>query len=307
MISSFFGKPKPINSVIAASVLLLVFVFAKISVIDEPFTLYLFLKQAGIFALCLLTVFLLDFLVSKNNLTRKNSYKILMFVLFVALLPKSLLNTNYIIANIFVLFALRRLISLRSQKTIKKKLFDAAFWVTLATLFCPWCVLFFILVIISLFLYSIVDIKNWVIPILAVVTVVVIGWSFMIVAGIDYTNYIQGMFATSFDFSNLNDIRIVVAITLLLSYGNWAIIFYIRQLKSKKKNYRPSFIIILFAELIALAIAIIIPNKNGSEFLFLFAPLAIIVTNYIEIVEERWFREVLLFLLILAPIINLIL
>jgi len=307
MISRFFGKPKPINSVIAASLLLLVFVFAKISVITEPFSLYLFFKQAGIFLLCLLTVFLLDFLVSKNNLTRKNSYKILMFVLFVALLPKSILNTSYIIANIFVLLALRRLISLRSKKSIKKKLFDATFWISLAVLFCPWCILFYVLIIISLFLNSIVDMKNWVIPILAVVAVVVIGWSFMIVTGIDYVEYISGMFATSFDFSNLNDLRIIVAITLLLSYGNWAIIFYIRQLKSKKKNYRPSFIIILFAELIALAIAIIIPNKNGSEFLFLFAPLAIIVTNYIEIVEEKWFKEVLLLLLIIAPIVNLIL
>lgn len=307
MISSFFEKSKPIHSVIAVSVLLLVFVFAKISAISEPFSLYLLFKQIGVFALCVLTVFLLDFLVSKNNLTRKNSYKVLIFVLFVALLPNSILNTDYIIANIFVLFAMRRLISLRSQKQIKKKLFDAAFWISLATLFCPWCGLFFFLVIISLFLYSIVDIKNWIVPIIGVATVVIIGWSFMIVAGMDYVAYVNNMFGVSFDFSKLNDLSIVVAITLLLSYGNWAIIFYIKQLKSKKKNYRPSFIIILVAEIIALAVAVVIPDKNGSEFLFLFAPLAIILTNYFEIIEEKWFREVLIMLLIVAPIVNLIL
>ena len=307
MISSFFEKSKPIHSVIAASILLLVFVFAKLSSLNEPFSAYLLLKQIGIFLLCVLTVFLLDFLVSKNNLTRKNSYKVLVFVLFVALLPKSILNTNYLIANIFILFAIRRLISLRSQKQIKKKLFDAAFWIALSVFFCPWCILFLLLILISLFLYSIVDVKNWVVPIIGAATVIIIAWSYMIIMGIDYLAYINSMFGVSFDFSNLNDLSIVVAITLLLSYGNWAIIFYIKQLKSKKKNYRPSFIIILVAEIIALAVVVVIPDKNGSEFLFLFAPLAIILTNYLEIIEEKWFREVMLLLLIIAPLVNLFL
>ena len=57
------------------------------------------------------------------------------------------------------MLALRRLISLQSKLDIKKKLFDAAFWITIATLFYFWSMLFFALVIVALIYYSQNDIK----------------------------------------------------------------------------------------------------------------------------------------------------
>ena len=68
-----------------------------------------------------------------------------------------------------------------------------------------------------------------------------------------------------------------------------------------------SYILILVAALISLAIIIISPNKSGSEFLFLIAPLSIIVANYIELIKEKWFKEVLIWILIIAPIVTLLL
>jgi hypothetical protein len=49
------------------------------------------------------------------------------------------------------------------------------------------------------------------------------------------------------------------------------------------------------------------PKKDGSEFLFMFGPLSIIIANYIEIIEEKWFKEVFLAILILVPFILLLL
>jgi putative effector of murein hydrolase LrgA (UPF0299 family) len=49
------------------------------------------------------------------------------------------------------------------------------------------------------------------------------------------------------------------------------------------------------------------PNKNGSEFLFLFAPLSIIITNYLETIKERWFKEALIIGLVVTPILILLL
>src|SRR5690606_6669648 len=134
MISSFFSKSKPIHLVVVSLLLLLVSCIAKIFTLHQTFTIELFIKQMLLFGVCLLSLFVLDFFVSKNNLTKKNSYKILMFGLFIALLPETVLNSKFLIANLFVLLALRRIVSLRSQKDIKKKLFDAAFWITIASL-----------------------------------------------------------------------------------------------------------------------------------------------------------------------------
>ena len=307
MISSFFGKAKPIHFVIVCTVMLLVFVVAKFYNLHETISINLLAKQLVLLLACLIMVFVLDFLVGKNNLTKKNSYKILIFSLFVALMPSTILNSKLLIANIFILLALRRIISLRSNREIKKKLFDAAFWISIATLFYFWAVLFYILIIVGLILYRIVDIKNWIVPFIGSLTVVIIGISYMIISGHNFMGYFNNLIGISFDFSTLNSKRIVIASTIIFSYGIWSLLYFIRHLKAKSKKSRPSFILVILTAIIGFLIVIVSPHKNGSEFLFLFAPLSIIVTNYLETIQEKWFKETLLLGLIATPVLILFL
>ena len=222
-------------------------------------------------------------------------------------MPVTLLNSKLLTANLFILLALRRLISLKSNKEIKKKLFDASFWICVATLFYFWSILFYILIIAGLILHRIVDIKNWIIPVVGVATVAIIGIAYMILTGHDFVDYFKNQIAISFDFSPLNSSRIIVSSTLIFSYGIWSLLHVIRYLKTKSKKSRPSFILIGLAVIIGLLIIGVAPNKNGSEFLFLFAPLSIIITNYLEAMSEKWFKEILLYGLIISPIIILFL
>ena len=307
MISSFFSKAKPIHLVIVCSILFIVFVTAKFYNINQPLSISLFLKETGLLLVCMSTVFVLDFLASRNNLTKKNSYKILIFSLFVALLPETILNSKVLIANFFILLALRRIVSLRSNKEIKKKLFDAAFWISIATLFYFWSGLFFILIVAGLILYRIVDVKNYIVPITGILTVAILGFSYMILTGYNLMDYLNHQFGFSFDFSSINSRRIVISSTIIFSYGIWSLIYFLRYLKAKAKKSRPSFIIIIFTIIIALMIIAVAPNKNSSEFLFLFAPLSIIITNYLETISERWFKETLLLGLVFTPILILFL
>jgi hypothetical protein len=307
MISSFFSQSKPINFVVASIMLLIIFSITKYSTLEVQLNAFSIAKQILFFGVCLFSIFVFDFLVNKNNLTKKNSYKILLFVLFIAVLPETLLNSKILIANLFILFALRRIISLRSKKEIKKKLFDAAFWITIASLFYFWSLLFFVLIIAALVVYVITDLKNWLIPILGILTVAIIGTSFMILMDLDLYNFFNQLIDISFDFSSLNSKRIIIGATILLSFGVWSLFYYIKNLKSKTKSSRPSFTLIVIAAIIAIAIVVVSPVKNGSEFIFLFAPLAIIMTNYLEVISEKWFKESLLWILILTPIITLLL
>lgn len=307
MISSFFSKAKPIHLIIVCLIILVVFLPSKLYALQEPFSFGLLIKQTALFLIVVATVFLLDFFASRNNLTKKNSYKILIFSLFIALLPATILNSKILIANLFILFALRRLISLRSNKEIKKKLFDAAFWISIATLLYFWAILFFVLVILGIILYRVIDIKNWIIPFVGILTVVIIGVSIMALTGYDFINYFENQINLSFDFSTLNSKRIIVACTVILSYGIWSLLYFIRYLKAKSKKSRPSFVLIIFTILVALLIVAVSPNKNGSEFLFLFGPLSIIITNYLETISEKWFKETLLAGLLATPLILLLL
>ncbi|MBA6151915.1 DUF6427 family protein [Gelidibacter maritimus] len=307
MISSFFSKAKPIHFLVISAMLFVVFLVTKLTTLTSNFSVELFFKQAFLFGVCLASLFVLDFFASKNKLTKKNSYKILMFGLFVAVLPETLSNSKLLVANFFILLALRRIISLRSRKEIKKKLFDAAFWISLATLLFFWASLFYILIFLALFLHSIIDIKNWIIPFIGVLCVVVIAAAYMIAMDIDFDPYLNGFFDVSFDFTSLNSKRMIIAATLLFSYGIWASFYFMRSIKRQLKSYRPSFIIVIVSSLIALSIILVSPYKDGSEFIFLFAPLAIIMSNYLEIIPEKWFKEVLILILIGAALLNLML
>ena len=121
MIAKYFSKSKPIHFVIVTALLFLAFVATKVLFVVEEINIFFVLKQLGIFGICFFSLFILDFLVSKNKLTKKNSYQILFFVLFFMLMPQAFLNSNLLLANLLVLFALRRLVSLRSKKTPKKE------------------------------------------------------------------------------------------------------------------------------------------------------------------------------------------
>ena len=307
MITSIFSKSKPINFIIVFFITLLAFVVAKVGLVNESITTEFILKQTTLLFIAYTSVLLLSFIVSKNNLSKGNNYEILLFSLFLLLITQTTGYSNILVSNFFVLLGLRRIVSLRSSRDTKKKLFDAAFWIGIAALFYFWAILFFALVILSLVLYTDNNIRHWIIPFLGIITVFVISLGFSIVLYDDFFKIFNVSVDVSYDFSNYNSVKYLVAITMLLSFGIWSSIFYLKNIKKKKKASRASFKTIIIAAIIAFLIVVQVPQKNGSEFLFMFAPLAIIITNYIEIIQERWFKEIFLSILFIVPFILLLL
>lgn len=307
MLTSFFNKSKPTNFIIVFVVTILAFVIARKSVIIEGVFVEFLLKQLVLIALALSSILLLNFITSKNSLTHKSNFEVLLYSLFLLSITQTTINSNILIANFFVLLALRRIISLHTQKDVKKKLFDAAFWIGVAALFYFWSILFFALVILSLVLYTDNNLRHWILPFLGMLTVFLITCTVSIILKDNYFEVFNFPPEVSYDFSNYNSAKYLIAITVLLSFGIWSSFFYLRNIKKKKKVYRASFKAIVIAALIGFLIVIQAPNKNGSEFLFLFAPLSIIVASYIEIIQEKWFKEVFLSVLIIMPFVLLML
>ena len=302
MITRFFSTSKPIHFVIIILLTFVAFMITRISNFEEDLSLLVILKQIVFYSVALFSIFTLDFLVNKNNLTKKNSYKILLFSLFIVLLPDTLKIDNVLISNLFVLLALRRIISLRTNKKIKRKLFDAAFWIGIATLFNFWTILFFILIIAALIFYSITNFKNWVIPFIGLLTVGIILTSYSIIENNQFVVLSSYFDTIGFDFTTYNAPNLIIGITILASLGLWTLLFYIRNLKNRKRTQRPSHILIIVSFFISVVIILISPNKNGSEFIFMFAPLSIIMANYIESIKEVWLAELFIWILILTPI-----
>ncbi|MAB48746.1 MAG: hypothetical protein CMC05_08960 [Flavobacteriaceae bacterium] len=305
MITSIFSKSKPINFIMVAVFVVILFVFSNF---NQLFTdVNTSLKTTLKLAIAVFFIFLLDFIISKNNLTKKNGYAIMTFGLLFGLFPEVLKYSDLLFANLFVLFALRRLISLQTNLHTKKKFFDAGFWVMMATLFYFWAILFFAVVIVALIYHSKNNLKNVIIPFVGVATVILLLIAYNIIVYDTYIKPTNFSRYASVDYSVYNSGEFILKFTVLFTSFIWTLIYFFRSIQDKNKKLKPSFFLIAWSSVIAILIAIIAPVKNGSEFVFLFAPFSIIMANYIEVVSEKWFKEVFISLLIIVPIVSLLL
>jgi hypothetical protein len=301
MFTSFFNTSKPVHFIIAGGFLFVIFTIYRFYLDVLNLTLSDSLNHFIIYLVLLVSLLVFAFFVDKNDLTHKNSYKILFFCLLLALLPQSLLDNNVVISNLFIMLALRRIVSLRNNLRVKKKLFDGAFWITMASLFYFWSILFFIMLILALILFSIGQMKNWIVPFAGVLVVVIVVTSFNILTTDSFGDVNNLVQVPDFDFTSYNDITFIVPITIFLSLGIWALFHYLGSLRGKARIYRPAFLTIVVALAISLGIVILAPNKNGNEFIFAIAPMAIIMSNYIELIKEKWFAEVYIWIITLVP------
>lgn len=307
MITSIFSKSKPINFLIVFFISLLAFFVAILRFDETELTAGYIVKLNLVFLSCYFSILLTDFIVSKNYLSQKSNYEVLFFSLFLLLFPKVFLHVDIVLANLFVLLALRRLLSLRSQKDLIKKIYDAAFLIGIATFFYFWTILFFPIIFVTLFFHSKNRIEHWFIPLLGLITVAIIAMACSVIFNDDFFSVLNITPNVSFDFSFYNSVQFIVATTLLFSFGIWSSVYYLKAIKKKKKVLRSTYKIVFTTCCIAIIIMLLSPIKDGSEFLFLFAPLAIIITNYAEMIKEKWFKEVFILLMVITPFILLML
>lgn len=305
MITSIFSKSKPINLIIVVVAIALVFVIENFDELIGDFD-SLFMALVRFFVL-VFSVFVLDFIVSKNKLTQGNSYALMTFGLLVILLPKVTSYSHLLFSNLFILFATRRLISLHSNLNIKKKLFDAGFWIALASLIYFWAILFFAIVIVALIYYSQNNLKNILVPFMGLACLLLIFVTYNIVAYDAFLTPTNFERYASLDFTPYNSKEGVIKLTVLFTSFVWVLIYFFKNLRDKNKKLRPSYFLVAWSSLLAILVAIIAPEKNGSEFIFFFAPFSIIMANYLETVSENWFREVFPIMYLVVAIVCLML
>lgn len=300
MIASFFKKSEPITFIAIFLITLLAFIISKIQLKMNAITVGFIAKQILYLFIIYATIFLLNFIVIKNSLTKKSNFEMLFFSLFLLMVTQSLSQPNVILSNFFVLLGFRRIMSLSTQKNSQKKLFDAAFWITIASLFYFWAILFMALIVAAL-IFNNSSFKNWIIPFFGFFTVIILCVTGSIIFYDSFFEFLNTSIERSYDFSIYNAVKYIIAITLLLSFGVWSSFLYLNSIKKKKKAIKASFKIIVIALIIAFLIILQAPVKNGSEFLFLFAPLAMITTSYIQTINDKWFKDVFFVILVGVP------
>lgn len=264
-----------------------------------------FIIQAAMLVVFLLSMLLLDFISRKNDLTKNNTFKIVVFAVFMAMLPATLLTTNVLIANFFILLAFRRIISLKNNKDIQKKIFDAALWISVASCVYFWSFLFILVLFAAIVLMVGNNFKNYIIPFVSMATVIVLTNTYTLLFQNTFFLPLDWIGTIGFDFTNLNDLKLLLPISLIATVTLWVTAHHFINLNKISKKNKSAVTIILCYLLVAISILILTPEKNGSELIFYALPFAILTTSFLETAKNKKLKETTIWLLLLMPVIIL--
>jgi hypothetical protein len=233
------------------------------------------------------------------------------------MLPVIFLQHKILLANAFLILALRRIMSLRSDKNSSKKILDASFWITIASLFYFWSLLFFIPLWIAIIQKPNSNYKQMLIPFTGFAAVLIINTAYQLLVNNSYAWFFNWRDPISFDFSKYNSPSVLVPATVILAFYIWTGVYRILKLSAVSLKEKSNYLLMLYVSLISLLTALMGPEKTGAEILFVLAPISIIAANYIEgfemdrfvekDVSEFWFKEVMMWLVVILPFVFLFL
>ena len=306
MLTSFFGKSRPINYILLSLGVIIgcffgVLMAPKLSLSPDSIT-----TQGVVVFLMVFAVLLLDFIIRKNNVTKNNNFVILLFVLFVLLVPQVYNAPKLILANIFVLLATRRILSLTTEKNTIKKIFDATMYITLASFCYGWAILFFVVLYPAIINKTKFNITYVFIPIVGFLGITSIAVAYQFVVTDSYSWLYLWIPERDFDLSAYSDTKLLITTVLLLGLLLWMGIVRLSKLGSLSKKERPSAITILLIAIISVGIVLAKAQKNGSELFFVFAPIAAVTSNFIESrtsKTRRMFSDVFLWSLFVLVVV----
>ncbi|MEL1253836.1 DUF6427 family protein [Flavobacterium sp. DGU38] len=298
MITSVFKKSTPLNY---SLVVILILVFFFLFQIHEPSwvgSYFLMFQKISLLCFILASFFMINFIVKKNGLSKDNGYSILFYLLFLLFFPSILNNTNVIYASFFILLALRRLISLQSLKASKEKIFDASFWILVASLFQFWCILFLILVFISIIFHVSRDYRNWILPFIALLAVSILFLTTSLIFDFDALKFIQDRAVIDLSIDYFKNNYENGAFSIYVSVVLFFVVSMLMTLSNRPQIVHISYKKVVAWFFIAVLVFILSPDKSNDLLLLSIAPLTIMATSHVEYVQQKLNNEIVFYVLI---------
>lgn len=300
MLANFLNKSKPINF-IGVLVFFLVGVFY--TVFFDGFTSDKLVKSITLTLFFLIIFFIFNFINGKNSLTFDNSYAYFLFVLLMLSMVSVLIEYTILVQTIVYLLFLRKIYSLRSSKKIIEKFFDSGFWLSILFILEPFSILFLILVYVAIYTHHKITIQSLLVPIFGFITPLIIYCTYL------FWNNSLDTFTAHFIFDFIFDIQFYTQ-TKYFWFINSALFFTILSLLLKSikalsinNTFRKSWIVLLTNFTIVVVFLSYIPEKKGSELVYMFLPMAIILANGVELIQKKIIKDSILYMFLVAAII----
>ncbi|WP_428743586.1 DUF6427 family protein [Tenacibaculum sp.] len=293
MLANFFGKSKPVNFVVLFA-LFLGYFFLSLFSKELSFNL---VKELGWF-LVVFSVY--NFIIAKNLLTFDNSFAFLFFVILIGFFPDTIAINKTFYANLTVLLFLRKVYSLQSNKNIFHKLFDGGLWLGISFLIEPYTGLLIILFYLSIFLHQRFTYQTLSIPIIGLFGPVFLYYTYNF--WYDEPERFSALFNWNFhpDLSFYSHQKSLFPILFIGFFLVASIFLKSPRAFSVKNKFRRNWILVLTQLTISSVILILVEDGSGSEFLYVFFPVSVIIANGIEFFQKKWYADAIITLFLIA-------
>lgn len=303
MLANFLSKSKPINFIG-----LLVFFFVSFSYavynsfFFDGFSSDKAIETSTLMVFFLIIFFIFNFINTKNRLTFDNSYAYFLFNILAVVLLTELINYNILIKTIVYLLFLRKIYSLRSNKQTIAKLFDSGFWLGILFILEPISILLFVLMYAGIYLHNKITLHTLFTPIMGFISPLIIyfAYSYWFDKTEDFTSLFY--FNTSFNVELYAKSKYLWIISSTFFFTICAIILKSSKALSVNNTFRKNWILLITNFFLLILLTSLIPKKNGSELIYILFPMAIILANGIELIQKTIFRNIVLYVFLIASI-----
>lgn len=302
MLTSFFRKSSPINFLLLGIFIFLITIGQLVYQMKFPFDLVGIVQLLTGIVLLIFSMLLLDFIIRKNKLTQSHTLGIFIFScvsLTFSFDPK----WDTLLAGIFILFGLRRIFSLTSDRNTEKKIFDASLWILLASYFYFWSILLLLLLFIAITYQGHKEIRYYFIPLVSFIGLFLIASAFFYIKEDSFQWFTEWPESISFNYTKYASPMIMTGITLLLSVFVWSFSHRLNFLPEVSKKSKANYKLVMHAAVICLFMTAIAEEKSGEELLFLAAPMAIVIAGYLEREGESFLKEAICWAFVLLPLL----
>ena len=304
MLSVRFENTKPITFIIVLLALLIGDGLFQFKILQLPLSDVSHLTVLmSTFVLLFLSLLLLHQIDRWNELTdTKNCYSIAFFSIFVVLFPTLFDKVKLVGANLLIIVALWRVLTLKTGEGIPQKLFDTSLLIICAGLLHPWALIFLLNVWISLLFYGAEKRRYWFIPLLAIITISILLGAILLILQEpfpidDFTNLITSDINNLLNFSSHSIATTIAVCSLALLLLVALAVYYFRSVYHSIS----SLVVIQF---LWIGLIVVFLSK---EVIYTFAPIAILFALYVEKIRVWWLKEIVLWSLLSMPGIGLLL
>jgi hypothetical protein len=253
--------------------------------------------------------FLLNYIVNENEVLSKQSYlPALFYILFMSNNNDMLLLTPPLFANLFILFAINKLLSSYRKDNAFSQAFDAGLLISVATLFYFPYIVFLPLLGVSLIIMRPFNWREWVISFLGVLIPYIFVVTFYF-----WNDKLDYLFFDKM-FYPITRHKLTTAFPksfyFMIGTGWLILLFSIGKLFQgvgigSQKTKKSIILLVWFFFFSALSV-LMAPEISTKYFSPLAIPAAVFCGNYFANIKKQWWPEFLLLLLLSSIFFNLI-